>query len=163
MARHGKKIHYTHWTGFEATFLALGAGSSAATVGAALHEPETLLRTRGSLVCYVDAVQAPSAMAQVAIGIIPVPEGTGTTVLWSPITDSDAPWLYYSRFVVGWEEGVTDVIEVAGLGIYRETVDSKAQRILRNQETQCVIEQTTLNGAVSVNATLTGRFLSGTG
>ncbi len=133
--RSGKKIDFTHWTGFAGTSLGLAAaGTSAATLLAAAHEPETLLRTRGNVVAFVDGPQDPGVLVSVGVGFIPVPEGTGTTVLWSPITDPDAPWFWFDRFTIGYEEAVVDVIAMAALSVYRSVIDSKAMRIVRNQE-----------------------------
>jgi len=140
--------------------LAIAAGASAQTLVAAQHDRETLMRTRGQLIGYMDAAGAPSRYVSVAVGFALVPEGTGTTVLWSPATDADAPWFYYSIFQLGHEEMVVDVIAVQELLAYRETIDSKAMRRVRNQEVQMVVENVTLNGAGSVNVTASGRFLS---
>jgi len=96
------------------------------------------------------------------MGVILVPEGTGTTVLWSPSTDADAPWIWVTEFVLAHEELVVDVIDVPGMSSYRERIDNKAMRIIRNQEIQFVIENSTVTSALSVNAGLAGRFLSGT-
>ena len=151
-----------HWTGWNSgsTGAALSAGQAAGTVLGAQHDRETLLRTRGSLVCYIDAPSAPGTLAEITVGLILVPEGTGTTVLWSPAIDSDAPWLYYTLFYVGYEEMVTDVVSVEGLSIYREVIDSKAMRRVRNQEIQLVMENATALAAKTVNVFLGGRFLS---
>ena len=161
--REGKKIHYTHWTSLDVSALALTAGSVASTGLVAVHEPETLLRVRGNLLAYVDGVSVPGGLTRVVCGLIPVSEGTGTTVLWSPLTDGDAPWMWIETFCLGSEESVVDAVGVQGVGIYRSVVDSKAMRIMRNQELQFVIEQTTLGSVLAINAILTSRVLSGTG
>ncbi len=92
--RSGKKIDFLHWTHGNGVNTGLAAGTTASTLIAAQHLPETLMRTRGNLLCTTSGVQAPAKSVFVAGGIILVPEGTGTTVLWSPITDSDAPWIW---------------------------------------------------------------------
>ncbi len=124
--RSGKKIDFTHWSGFASNFLAQAAGTIAATAAAAQHLPETLLRTRGGLTAFLDGTQGPTGLTQVALGMILVPEGTGSTVLWSPFTDSDAPWFYWTCFHLGYEEAVTDVVDMPGMTSYREVIDSKA-------------------------------------
>ncbi len=99
----------------------------------------------------------------IGIGIIVVPEGTGSTVLWSPITDGDAPWIWVDYFTLGYEEMVTDVVDVPGISAYRYVIDSKAMRIVKNMEIQLVAESaTTFSAAVSVNLTALVRILSGT-
>jgi len=85
--RQGKKIDFTRWDGGFQTALALSAGSVAATSIAAGILPTTLLRMRGELVAYVDAASAPPTLAEIGVGLHLVPEGTGTTVLNSPLTD----------------------------------------------------------------------------
>jgi len=163
MARHTKKIHYTHWTGFTFALGAQAAGNSGSTLFSAQHEPETLMRTRGNFLAYIDGVQTPGTGVIVGVGMIPVPEDTGSTVHWSPISDPDAPWLWYERFVLGYEEMVTDVVDVPGITVFRSVIDSKAMRILRNQEVQFVVENATVLAAGSVNVFAQGRTLFGTG
>ena len=81
---------------------------------------------------------------------------------YSPIADATAPWFYYSTFALGYEEMVTDVVDVPGITSYRETIDVKAMRRLRPQEeVQCVFENTTIDGAAAVNVSVFGRFLMG--
>ena len=156
-----KKIDYTHWTYGSWTFLAQAAGIIAANVIAAQHQPETLLRTRGSLLCGLDGAQAPGGLLGVAFGLIMVPEGTAATALWSPITDGDAPWFYWTGFEVGYEEAVTDVVDMPGMTSYREIIDSKAMRIIRNQELQAVLEIANIGTSTAVNFTGSARFLTG--
>ncbi len=160
--RGGRKIGWKHWSGFSGGATAFAAGTIAVNIAAALHEPETILRTRGSLLCYVDGAQAPGTLTQIGVGMCLVPEGTSTTVLWSPITDPDAPWFWYSRFHVGYEEMVTDVVDVPAISGYREVIDSKAMRkVPQSTEVQLVIESVTALTAVSVNLLTTGRILTG--
>jgi len=132
-------------------------------VGAGLSHPETLLRIRGNIVCYADAAQAPGGLVDIGVGIILAQGGQGTTVLSNPITDADAPWVWYDRFCVGYEEMVTDVIDVPGLSSYRGVVDSKAMRIQRlDQEFQFVLQNSTVGTAMNVNFCGSFRFLFGT-
>jgi len=141
----------------------VSAGSTALNfITATSDPPETLMRIRGELVAYIDAASAPTKLVDVAVGIALVPEGSGTTVLWSPITDEDAPWWYYERFVLGYEEMVTDVIDVPGITSFRSTIDVKGMRIIRpDVEAQIVVENATLQSASSVNVALTARVLFG--
>ncbi len=159
----GRKIDSTHWTGFSAVTASggLSAGAVGFNIHAAAHLPETLLRTRGNLLAWVEGAVAPNLMASVSVGMILVPEGTGTTVLWSPGTDPDAPWFWYSSFLLGYEELVTDVVQAQEVSSYRETIDSKAMRRVRNQEVQLVVENITLFGATIVGVGVAGRSLTG--
>jgi len=160
--RSGRKIDFVHWTGIHFAQGTLGAGTIGALLLAAQHDPETHLRLRAHFLAYVDGLQAPGLEARISMGVIYVPEGTGSTVLWSPETDGDAPWIWYSSFVLGHEEVVADSLHIPGLMIHREVVDSKAMRVVRNQELQIVFENTTIAGAVSANLAFDGRVLSGT-
>ena len=159
--RRGKKIDFVHWTGFFGNQFALGAGTAANTLFSAQHDPETLMRLRGHLTVWVDGLEIPAVAARVSVGIIPVPEGTGTTVLWSPETDIDAPWMWHSIFDLGYEEYVTDVIDAPQLTVHKEVIDNKAMRILRNQELQLVWENVTISGALAFNGGCYGRGLFG--
>ena len=161
MARHQKKIGVTHWTVGSAARAALSAGTGANTVLAAQHLPETLLRTRGEILVFADATQAPGGGVGITCGLILVPEGTGSTVLWSPSTDGDAPWIWWDTFAIAYEEMVTDVIALEGCAYARRVIDSKAMRHNRNQELQFVIENSTITSAMSVNAFMEVRVLAG--
>ncbi len=149
-----------HWTPFSVHSAAQGAGAVALTAIAAQHDRETIMRTRGELLVNLDATQAPGGRAQISAGLILVPEGTGTTVLWSPFTDGDAPWFWYWTGMIGYEEMVTDVIDVPGITSARVVMDSKAMRRIRNQEVQWVVENSTIASAISVNIDAVGRFLT---
>ncbi len=160
--RTGKKIDFTHWTGFTSN-QSVPAGTQAQLLFAAQHLSETLLRLRGSLCTTVNGLFAGSNLGvNMGIGIILVPEGTGTTVTWSPITDADAPWIWVEYFNVGYEEYVTDVIDNPGFTIYRSVIDNKAMRIIRNQEVQVVYENVTIQGALTTTNVVQGRALFGT-
>ena len=150
-----------HWTGFGQGFLAFSAGTNAALVNMAIHGRETLLRIRGELSAWMDTTSVPPLAVQIGIGLILVPEGTGSTVLWSPLTDIDAPWFWYETFLLAYEEMVTDVVDVPGMTSFRKTIDSKAMRIVRpDVELQLVVENVTLAGAAAVNVHAGGRILS---
>ncbi len=160
--RSGKKIDFTHWTYSSFAVAAQGAGTLGANFFGAQHLPETLLRFRGNWLCYVDGPSAPGKLVSIGIGMIMVPEGTGSTVLWSPISDGDAPWIWVDYAELGTEEMVTDVIDVPGITSFRASIDSKAMRIIKNQELQIVVENATILSASSVNITMSGRGLFGT-
>ncbi len=162
MADRGRKIDTVHWTYGSFSALALTGGSTAAiNVLAAQHLPETVLRTRGEWAASIDGTQAPAKLTALGVGLILVPEGTGTTVLWSPITDGDAPWFWVDYAMVGYEEAVADVIDVPVLSGVRRVIDSKGMRRSRNMEIQFVAENATVSGAVTVNIAGQARFLAG--
>ncbi len=161
--RFAKKIDAVHWTLFQEASVAQAAGSVGFMALAAQHLPETLLRIRGEWAASFSGSLANSRGVAVVAGLICVPEGTGTTVLWSPITDGDAPWVWWDALQLLYEEQVTDVVasQVANSG--RRVIDSKAMRKSRNMELQLVVEQATISGlaAANINATFTGRVLAG--
>ncbi len=150
-----------HWTRLTASFLNRGAGTEGVTLVASQHQRETCLRIRGQITATVDGLQASGMGIRVALGIIPVPDGTGTTVLWSPVADGDAPWQYWTAFHIGYEEMVTDVVDVPMFTSYREVIDNKAMRIYRpDTEMQLVVEATTITGAGNFNLYFDARALS---
>ena len=155
--RSGKKIDNLRWLGFGQQFFAQAAGTAGVTILSATTMPDTIMRTRGSLLAYVDAASAPPKAGDIAVGMIVVPEGTGST-----ITDANAPWFWYSRFTIGYEEMVTDVISVQEAQGYREVIDSKAmRRSPPDTEVQLVVENVTIAGAIAVNVSVLGRILVG--
>ncbi len=160
--RGGKVIDQLVWCGWGFSFPALSAGTSAQTFFAAQASPQTIMRTRGQLAAYMDTTLAPGIQVEIAVGIIIVPEGSGTTAAWDPIDDTNAPWMYYSRFMLGYEEYVTDVIDCPGITSYRETIDVKAMRKMKTDtEAQIVVRNATVLSAGAINLTATGRVLIG--
>ncbi len=161
--RSGKKIDFVHWTMGKISANNFGATATAAgTLIAALHEPETLLRMRGFWTTHLRSTLAPGVAAFMGCGIILVPEGTGTTVLWSPLIDHDAPWIWYDMTVITYEEPVANVTTLGTGAYYRSLIDNKAMRIVRNQEIQVVFESIQEGGAGNTDNTCAVRILSGT-
>ena len=156
-----KKVVNRHWTRAAGSFLAQAAGTGALTFVAAQHQRETCIRMRGEVTAFVDGNPATGAMCLISVGAILVPQGSGGTVLWSPTSDSDAPWMFYESFILAYEEMVTDVIDVPIMNGYRSVIDNKAMRILRpDVEVQLVVENTTIGGALTVNVHVESRILT---
>ena len=156
------KIQNLRWSGGSNVFSALSAGSVAATMISGAATTDTIMRMRGELMAYVDTTQAPGGHVRIAVGAIVMPEGQGTTVVSSPITDDLAPWWFYETFALGYEEMVTDVIDVPGITSFRKTIDVKGMRILRpDQEMQIVVENLTIVSALSINVSIVDRILIG--
>jgi len=156
-----KKIDTVHWTYGSIDNVARSAGTTGQTVLPAQHLPETLMRIRGEWIAYADGVQAPGGQVAIGVGLALVPEGTGTTVLWSPITDGDAPWIWVDYAMIGYEEAVTDVIDMPVISAVRRVIDSKAMRKVRNTELQFVVENATSLTAMTVNVAGNVRVLAG--
>ncbi len=155
------KIRNKRWDGALHTFV-FSAGTAAQTMVTSAASTDTIMRIRGELVGFLDGLSATALGVHVAIGAIVMPEGQGTTVVSSPITDAQAPWLFYEQFWIGYEEMVTDVVDVPGITSFRKTVDVKAMRILRpDRELQLVVEQATAGGASSINLQFAFRLLLG--
>ena len=162
--RHAKKIQSVVWKGIGAVFESLVNGATAAfAVLSAQTQPETILRIRGEWLAGFANPLAPDTGATVRVGLILVPEGTGTTVLWAPGTDVGAPWIWWDALTLLYAEAVTDVIGSQMTAGGRRVIDSKAMRIRRNQELQCVIENTTVGSltTASVMADVQARVLVG--
>jgi len=160
--RSGKKIDFVHWAYATGNQAALSAGTAAVTMFVAQHLPETIMRMRGEVLTAIDALQSSPASCNIGVGLILVPEGTGTTVLWSPITDGDAPWMWVDYHTIAHEEVVTDVIAQPLASTYRGVIDSKSMRIVKNMEIQCVWENVTIGAGINVNSFVQVRALAGT-
>ena len=159
---HAKKIDTVHWTLGTFGALALASGASAAvTVGPAQHLPETLMRIRGEWAAAFDGFQSPGVHSRVTAGMVLVPEGTGTTVLWSPETDGDAPWIWWDVFNLLYEEAVQDVVGSQQSLSRHRVIDSKAMRKIRNTELQMVVENVAVAGTPAVNMGGSVRVLAG--
>ncbi len=159
-----KKIDNVFWGVASGTFDAIAAGNDGALNFIAVGtQPSTLLRLRGQFVTYIDGVSAPGLFVLVQAGIIKVPEGSTTTVRYSPAGDSNAPWLWYTNALIGYEEAVADAVDVAGLNMHREIIDNKAMRRIRpDEEFQFAISNTNIGGgAPAINAAYGIRVLQG--
>ncbi len=158
----GKKIDTTRWTAVSTGQNALAAGSAGLNILAAGAPSETILRTRGSGIAYIDGASAPGKLVLLTMGLIVVPEGTGVGTIWDPFNDDNAPWFWWQEVTLGYEEMVTDVIDVPGLTSFRFDIDSKAMRKANeDEEVSLVIVNTTILTAAAVNVRLNFRFLLG--
>ncbi len=129
-----KKIEVVHWT-YGSFFTSVATGASAAiNVLSAQHLPETLLRIRGEWIALLTSGLVDARGAAPTAGLILVPEGTGTTVLWSPITDGDAPWIWWDVMHLAYAEYVVDAVQASQASSGRRVIDSKAMRKVRNME-----------------------------
>jgi len=158
-----KKIDTVHWTGLFEVTTGLAAGTVAVNALLAQHLPETLLRIRGEWAAAFSTQLADGTGISITAGLIQVPEGTATTVLWSPLTDSDAPWIWWDTFNLIYGEAVVDVIASQNTLSRARVIDSKAMRKLRNTELQWVVENATLGAmaAGAANVAIGARVLSG--
>ncbi len=160
--RHAKKIDTVHWTGWTFSAAAVNAGTPVAvTVAAAQHLPETLMRIRGEWVAALDGAQTGGQGVSVSAGMILVPEGTGTTVLWAPSTDADAPWIWWDVMHLFYEEYIADVVVSQMVADGRRVIDSKAMRRIRNTELQFVVENLTIANSAAIRMAGSVRVLSG--
>ncbi len=158
-----KKIDNVFWGVTSGIFSALGAGGTLALNAIAVGtQAATLLRVRGEVLGYLDAVQTPPTGCRLSMGLILVPEGTGSTVVYDPALDSNAPWLWYAMMHLGYEEYVTDVIDTPLVSASRLVVDNKAMRRIRpDVEVQFVVNNTTTFGATPANLAFGLRILQG--
>ncbi len=166
MARRSGRKADLRWTGTiggNAFFGAQSAGTAAVTIfSAAQTLQQTLMRIRGEVLVWKDGTSAPGIGITVGLGIILAQSGQSTTVFSSPLTDPEAPWIWWNAVTIGYEEMVTDVVDVPVLSGARIEVDSKAMRRVRpDVELQFVVENTTVLSAGSVNIAGNFRMLFG--
>ena len=157
-----KKLDHTRWDLSTGSFSAQSAATAAINFSSVGTTPATLLRIRGEVFGWNDAASTPPKSIQCTYGIILVPEGTGTTVLFDPVSDGNAPWLLWGTAHLGYEEMVTDVVDVPGLTSFRHVIDNKAMRIIRPDiEMQFVMTNTTVGGSGNMNVAYSLRWLLG--
>ncbi len=157
-----KKIHTLRWApGASTAILGQGAGAQGAIQLVSGAPAETILRIRGWFSAWLNGAQAPGISVQVTAGLILVPEGTGSTVIWDPFADTNAPWIWYTDFALAYEEGVIDTIQTGIPSRFIE-VDSKAMRKASpDEELQFVVTNTTLGSASQIDTSLGLRILLG--
>ncbi len=156
-------IHTTRWLATNVNAGALAAGSVAVGPVLAAGSPaETILRTRGEGSVFVDTTEEPGGRSLISMGLVLVPEGQSTTVIWDPFNDDNAPWMWFKEVMVAYEEMVTDVIDVPSTTGARFEIDVKAMRKANeDEELQFVAVNTTLATAMAVNINVALRFLLG--
>ncbi len=154
-----KKIDTVHWTLFQEAALSLSAGAVAFNALGAQHLPETLLRLRGEWAAVLSGASVTGVGVAVVAGLILVPEGTGTTVLWSPISDGDAPWIWWDALQLMYTEQVTDVTWSAVTSSGRRVVDSKAMRKLGIDDAIFGCLEVTEVGAASLSWRVDSRMM----
>ncbi len=160
--RPAKTIHTVRWTGLQGFSNSLSAGSVAVNILAAGAPAETVLRMRGWFATWLSGASAPTKMVLVSAGLILVPEGQGTTVIWDPFNDVNAPWIWFTEVTLGYDEHVTDVIDSPAMTAARTEIDSKAMRKGgTDEELQLVVTNTTLAAAATIRMSLSGRVLLG--
>ncbi len=158
----GKTIDNVFWDFAVGSQLALSAGSAAKEILSVGTTPTTILRIRGEIIVYVDAASAPGLLASLTWGLHLVPGGTGSTVLRNPLADGGASWMGFGVAYVGYEESVTDVVAVQGLGLHRFVIDVKSMRRKRpDEELQLVFTNTTQGSALAMNIAYGLRVLRG--
>jgi len=156
-----KKIDHTVWELSQGGALAQSAGSSANGFSTVGTSPTTLMRMRGTCEGWIDAAGAPGRLIAVNWGIIKVPEGSSSVTV-EPFGDGNAPWIVYGSCHLGYEEMVTDVVDVPGLTFYRWVVDGKAMRkIPPDTFLQMVVTNTSVGSAAVLNFTWNIRWLQG--
>jgi len=160
--RPAKKISTVRWKAVKADSQGLNAGSTAVNIIAADEFPQTIMRTRGELVGFLDSLDEPPVLVRWAFGIACLPQGQANTVRWSPLADGNAPWFVYLSGFLGYEEHVADVVQSVSLSSFRVAIDSKAMRkCLPDTEIQAVFEQETIGAAGAINLAFSGRILIG--
>jgi len=161
--RPGKTIDNLRWSGGAVLqAAALSAGTAGQTALAAGVPRETIMRTRGEVLVFLDGASSPGKSALISMGLVLVPQGQGTTVIWDPFDDAEAPWFWYQETTIGYEEPVIDVVDVPGISSTRIIVDSKAMRKANvDEEVQFVVTNTTVSSAATVNIVAAFRFLLG--
>ncbi len=159
--RFAKKLDNLRWEKSSGFFNSVPAGSAGINFLTVASLPCTLMRMRGQVLSGIQGTAAPGIGLIVTMGIIKVPEGTGTTVLWDPFTDGNAPWIWFEQIPLYYEEYVTDVISGDQMQS-RSVIDNKAMRKIRpDEELQMVMTNTTQDGAGTVNVQFGIRTLIG--
>ena len=158
-----KKIHTLRWQGLQAVQTSnQSAGSVAVLVLSAGSPAETIMRMRGEFSAWLPGASVPPKDVLVSAGLILVPEGQGSTVIWDPFNDVNAPWIWFAELTLAYQEHVVDVVDVPTMTAARVVIDNKAMRKgSPDEELQMVVTNTTLGTAGTIRWSLAGRILLG--
>ncbi len=155
--RSGRRPDY-RWAlgGFVSAALAAGSTSQFAFVSSG-NMSQTLMRIRGSWSVMLDQGAQDLDKVRVGIGVIKV-SGGGTTAS-TPLTDGDAPWIWFDVVTLAIEGGA--VIDAwHELATYRAVIDSKSMRVIRPDEDLVVVMETgDIVGAPNVDVHFDARVL----
>jgi len=154
-----KVIDHKEWNAqlsgnIDALDLAVGA-EAVGDVGLAFLEPLTILRTRGRVICQLDAAAA-DERATVAVGLILVGDeafSAGVGALPKPFEQGGALWLWFDYLqVTSLSEGAavpTDFL------VDRVVIDSKAMRKVRSNDSLVfmaeIVESTDAGGSLDID------------
>ncbi len=122
---------------------------------------ETLFRIRGNWRTWLDtSASSAGDVVRVAIGILLQQSGATATSL--PLTDGEAPWVFFDVVTLGTESAVGAGAATLGVSSHLAVVDNKAMRRIKpNQTFVCVVETTDVIGAPVINTVFDGRMLVG--
>ncbi len=142
------------WTLGIADFEGITA-TAASTIISAGNTSQTIMRTRGSLLCSIDGPTL-NDVVHVGVGFLIIQSGGSATS--TPIADGDAPYFWVEYFTLSSETGTPD--DQLGTQNHRLVIDSKAMRVLRpDQEVTCVVEISRIVGTPVVDLSVVSRFL----
>jgi len=156
--RAGRRTDYEWQGGSSMAFAALAAGgttqqSTIVTVGAF-----TLMRVRGHWSVSFDGDEMAADHLEVGIGLLLQQTGAVATSL--PLTDPNAPWIWYDQVALYTAEGTN--ADQGFLTSYRGVIDSKAMRRMKpDQSLIFVLETSNIVGAPTVDGYANARFLFG--
>ena len=146
------------WDDFAFSALALSAGDTSAVVISPVTESQTIVRTRGELLCWMDGAPTPPRLIRVGIGLLVQQAGATATV--SPLTDGDAPFFWYDVVTLMSDNTAAGGAPQQPMASSRAVVDGKAMRVLRpDQDIFVVIETADVVGASASDIGFDGRFL----
>ena len=148
------------WTLSQTEILGRNAGNptGAQAVVTAGVTSQTLMRVRGTFYAMIVGTPTVTDIVQCGIGLLVVPGGSGAVVTSSPLTDGEAPFLWFEAFHLNTQSaGATNA---NGPQFWRNVVDNKAMRVIRpDQEIQLVVEVSDAVGTSTVDFGLMARYL----
>ncbi len=157
--RSGRRTDY-HWHGISASSIDFAIGTVQTILFAVTDLGGTIMRVRGDLVVGFGATGSTDGDAVAFAAGIMLGQ-TGSTFTSTPLTDPQAPWMWYSTGVL--LEGAAGRGEAVTAG-FRGVIDGKAMRRFQggDQSLFLIFETADIVGAPTVSFGVSGRVLVGT-
>jgi len=156
----GRRTDYD-WTFSAGAALAQTTLSPAGVALFTAGNSQTIVRTRGELLVWLDAAPAAGDLVRWAAGMHIVPPDFGSATTASPIADPNySNWFWFATGSLASED--TAVADTLGIKATRVIIDNKAMRRLKaDEQIQIVFEQETIGTAQAVNFSANLRILTG--
>ncbi len=143
--RPGRKIDFKQWDFIPAIELTTTVSGTFSGGGLAFTIPATILRARSRIIAFFDATVQVADTIDVGLGLAVISSDAftlGATAFPDPLSEPEYPWLWWTDISLRAEETGAATNRAWGTASQLLSVDTKAMRKIKPQETLCWVMQT---------------------